>query len=197
MNFLAHLFLSKNNEEILIGNFIADAVKGNKFKNYRPQIQVGIKLHREIDTFTDNHPIVKKSKKRLNPQYKHYSGVIIDIFYDHYLAKNWNEYSKTPLNVYAKNIYDLILENSETFPEKIQKMIPYMIQYNWLEAYKSVEGIERVLIGMNNRTKGLSKMNLAIEDLKNNYTYFEKDFKAFFDELIKFTNHKTTVLLKE
>ncbi len=96
MNFLAHLYLSKKNKNILIGNFIADAVKGKKHNLYSKEVQAGILLHREIDNYTDNHPIVRKSKRRLNKRYGHYNGVIIDILYDHFLAKNWNNYSEIP-----------------------------------------------------------------------------------------------------
>ena len=195
MNFLAHLYLSKDNKNILIGNFIADAVKGNKHANYPKEIQAGILLHREIDTFTDNHPIVRKSKRRLHERYNHYDGVIIDILYDHFLAKNWQQYSDTPLNIYAENVYSLLQSVIETLPPKIQQTLPYMIEYNWLVAYASTEGIERVLQGMNRRTKGISKMDLAIEDLNKYYKELELDFTTFFKDLIDFTNKKTTLLL--
>jgi acyl carrier protein phosphodiesterase len=195
MNILAHLYLSKNNKNILIGNFIADAVKGKKHANYPKEIQVGILLHREIDNYTDNHPIVRKSKRRLHERYNHFDGVIIDILYDHFLAKNWLNYSDIPLNIYAENTYSFLQSNIKTLPSKIQKALPYMIEYNWLVAYASTEGIERVLQGMNRRTKGISKMDLAIEDLKKYYLEFELDFTTFFNDLIQFTDKKTTLLL--
>jgi len=195
MNFLAHLYLSKNNKNILIGNFIADAVKGKKHADYSKEIQAGILLHREIDNYTDNHPIVRKSKRRLHERYNHYDGVIIDILYDHFLAKNWDNYSEIPLEIYANSVYTFLEENKEKFPTKIQHILPYMIEYNWLIAYASLNGIERVLQGMNKRTKGISKMDLAINDLKLFYKEFEKDFTQFFKELEKFTEEKTTILL--
>ncbi|HKJ07335.1 MAG TPA: acyl carrier protein phosphodiesterase [Flavobacteriaceae bacterium] len=196
MNFLAHLYLSKNNKSILIGNFIADAVKGNKYNNYPEPIKKGILLHRYIDTFTDQHPIVKQSMRRLNKRYRHYNGVIIDIFYDHFLAKNWEQYSAIPLDIYAQGIYVLLTKNIKNYPEKIQYMLPYMIQYNWLVSYASIEGIERVLTGMNKRTQGKSQMHLAIEDLKLHYNEFENDFSTFFIELQNFSETKTQALLK-
>jgi len=194
MNFLAHIYLSNNNENILIGNFIADAVKGNQYKNYPDAIQHGILLHRAIDFFTDNHPIVKKSKRRLQKRYGHYNGVIIDIFYDHFLAKNWSNYFEISLRDYVVNIYETLTKNEEILPNKIKKMLSSMIKYNWLVNYASLEGIEQVLIGMNNRTNKISNMNLAIEDLKINYTKFENDFIPFFKELINFSNSKTITL---
>ena len=197
MNFLAHLYLSKDNKNILIGNFISDAIKGNKYKKYPIEIQAGILLHREIDTYTDAHPIVRKSMRRLNKRYRHYNGVIIDILYDHFLAKNWSKYSEIPLELYAENVYSFLSKNSTDFPEEIQYLLPYMIQHNWLVNYATLEGIERVLKGMNKRTKGISQMDLAIEDLKLHYTEFEADFTAYFQELIDFSNKKTTYLLSK
>ena len=195
MNFLAHLYLSKDNKNILIGNFISDAIKGKDYKNYPKEIRAGILVHREIDTFTDTHPIVKKSMRRLNKRYRHYNGVIIDILYDHYLAKNWHNYSEIPLELYAENVYSFLNKNIATFPEELQYLLPNMIQYNWLVNYASIEGIDRVLKGMNKRTKGISKMDLATEDLKLHYSEFEADFTAFFKELMDFTTEKTTYLL--
>jgi len=197
MNFLAHLYLSKDNKNILIGNFISDAIKGKQYKKYPKEIQVGILLHREIDTFTDTHPIVKKSMHRLNKRYRHYNGVIIDILYDHFLAKNWSNYSEIPLELYAENIYSFLNKNIATFPDELQHLLPNMIQYNWLVNYASLEGIERVLKGMNKRTKGISQMDLAIEDLKLHYTEFEQDFTLYFEELVDFSTKKTTYLLSK
>lgn len=190
MNFLAHLYLSQNNTNILIGNFIADHIKGNQFSHFNAEVQQGILFHREIDTFTDAHPIVRKSKRRLHERYRHYDGVIIDIFYDYFLAKNWADYSAIPLNVYANSIYDLFEVISTTLPIKSQDFIAYMIEYNILYNYQFKKGIERVLNGMNHRTKGKSQMNLAIQDLKEHELEFEKDFADFFTDLNSFANKK-------
>ncbi|MGB0879588.1 MAG: ACP phosphodiesterase, partial [Polaribacter sp.] len=111
MNFLAHLYLSNSNTNIMIGNFIADHIRGNKFKHFHPKIQQGILLHRQIDTFTDRHSIVRKSKRRLHERYRHYDGVIIDIFFDHFLAKNWNKYSDIPLAEYIDTFYKSLVKN--------------------------------------------------------------------------------------
>lgn len=186
MNFLAHLYLSPTNKEIMIGNFIADHVRGNKFKHFSEDIQKGIYLHRAIDTYTDQHEIVRISKRRLHERYRHYDGVIIDIFYDHFLAKNWHQFSQIPLDIYTNSLYNLLKKNSKILPEKTNELLPYMIQYNWLYNYQFVDAIGNVLNGMNRRTKGKSKMNLAIEDLKIHYTNLENDFLSFFDELINF-----------
>ena len=132
MNFLAHIYLSGEDEGITIGNFIADGIKGKKYKKFPLKIQKGILLHREIDTYTDSHPIVKQSTARLHKNYSHYSGVIVDILYDHFLAKNWNQYHELPLDEYVENFYDLLRNNFTILPTRIQRMMPYMIADNWL-----------------------------------------------------------------
>lgn len=190
LNFLAHLYLSENNTNIMIGNFIADHIRGNNFQKYSKEIQQGIFLHREIDTFTDAHKIVRKSKRRLHERYGHYDGVIIDIFYDYFLAKNWSKYSNIPLDVYTNSIYNLFDEIKLELPVKSQNFIKYMIEYNILFNYQFEDGIEKVLNGMNHRTKGKSQMNLAIEDLKILNKELEKDFTDFFEDLRIFSSQK-------
>ncbi|WP_422897650.1 ACP phosphodiesterase [Polaribacter staleyi] len=190
MNFLAHLYLSQNNTNIMIGNFIADHIRGNNYESFSKEIQQGIFLHREIDTFTDAHEIVRKSKRRLHERYRHYDGVIIDIFYDYFLAKNWADYSEIPLAIYTDSINKLFGSISNQLPVKSQNFIKYMIEYNILFNYQNKEGIEKVLNGMNARTKGKSQMNLAIEDLRILETELQEDFTLFFKDLIAHTNKK-------
>ncbi len=190
MNFLAHIYLSSEDEGITIGNFIADGIKGKKHEKFPPKIQKGILLHREIDTFTDSHPTVRQSTARLHENYSHYSGVIVDILYDHFLAKNWSQYHKLPLDVYVENFYDLLRNNFAILPTRIQRMMPYMIADNWLLSYATVRGISTILDQMNVRTKGKSKMNFAVLELEQYYDEFEAEFTSFFDELIIFSNEK-------
>nr|WP_321246015.1 acyl carrier protein phosphodiesterase [uncultured Psychroserpens sp.] len=187
MNFLAHIFLSNNDNQITIGNFIADGIRGKRYKKYPIDIQKGILLHRQIDTFTDAHPTVRQSTKRLHENYGHYSGVIVDILYDHFLAKNWTQYSEVPLPEYIERFYDLLENNFETLPVRIQKMMPHMISDNWLLSYAKIEGIQKVLDGMNRRTKNISGMNRATVELKEFYTEFEDEFTSFFEELRAFS----------
>ncbi|MFT5846361.1 MAG: acyl carrier protein phosphodiesterase [Psychroserpens sp.] len=187
MNFLAHIYLSNNNDAITIGNFIADGIRGKRYKKYPIDIQKGILLHRQIDTFTDAHPTVRKSTKRLHENYSHYSGVIVDILYDHFLAKNWLQYSEIPLPDYIERFYDLLEDNFETLPLRIQKMMPHMIADNWLLSYAKIEGIQKVLNGMNRRTQNKSGMHTATAELKEFYTEFEEEFTSFFEELRAFS----------
>ncbi|RED49290.1 acyl carrier protein phosphodiesterase [Seonamhaeicola aphaedonensis] len=196
MNYLAHIYLSGDNELITIGNFTADAIKGNKYKNYPKELQIGILLHRHIDSFTDAHKTVRLSTKRLHKNYGHYAGVIVDIFYDHFLAKNWSNYSNIPLKDYVENFYNSLEANFETLPQKVKHMVPYMINGNWLLSYADIDGIQKVLDGMNRRTKNKSKMNMAINELQEYYNEFESEFTSFFKELIDTSNKKLQELNK-
>jgi acyl carrier protein phosphodiesterase len=186
MNFLAHLYLSGNKDQLMIGNFIADSVKGSSFKNYPEGIAKGIELHRAIDFFSDNHPVFLKSVERLRPNYRKYAGVIVDIFYDHFLAKNWNKYSEMPLEEYAGKVHSLMLKNIFQMPAKSLIFLKYAIRTNRLVSYATLDGIEEVLYGMSRRTVFKSNMELAIADLKENYPLFENEFKLFFEDLKRY-----------
>jgi acyl carrier protein phosphodiesterase len=185
MNFLAHSYLSGNSEHLLIGNFIADAVKGSTINNFSDKIKEGILLHRSIDTFTDTHPIVQKSKERLYPSYHKYAGVLVDIFYDHFLAKNWHQHSAIQLKLFTANVYRVMLDNFKQLPPRSQELLPYMIKYDWLTNYAKLEGIQNVLNGMSKRTSFVSNMEKAVADLEKNYDLFEAEFNSFFPQLVE------------
>ena len=197
MNFLAHIYLSFDDDEITIGNFIADSIRSKKYEHLPLKVQKGILLHRAIDTYTDSHPIPKLSSKRLHKNYGHYSRVIVDIYYDHFLAKNWKSYSTVPLDLYVDRFYDLLENNYHLLPDNIRHMMPYMISDNWLLNYSKLEGISRVLNGMNRRTQNRSKMNFAINDLESHYSDFESEFTSFFEELTLFSRQKFKSLCED
>jgi acyl carrier protein phosphodiesterase len=183
MNFLAHIYLSGDNDLIKIGNFMADGIRGKHFENYPLEIQKGIKLHRFIDTYTDAHPIFRESTKRLHENYHHYAGVIVDVFYDHFLAKNWSNYSAENLEDFTENFYQSLRDNYDFLSERTKGMMPYMIEYNWLASYKTVEGISRILTQMDSRTKNESKMRFSPNELIEYYTEFEREFTSFFEDV--------------
>ena len=189
MNFLAHLYLSGDDPQIMVGNFIGDFVKGrNLSEKYGAGIARGIELHRAIDAFTDHHAIVRQSKARLWPKYRHYSGVITDIFFDHFLAANWSTYSDEPLDHYAARAYQLVLDQEKILPERLTQVLPYIMRGNWLVNYAQVEGIRRALSGMARRASFVSKMEEATEDLTLSYPDFQQDFEEFFPELKKYSD---------
>lgn len=197
MNFLAHIFLSGKNEELTIGNFVADSIKGKKYLKYPEGIQKGILLHRAIDSYTDAHPVVRKSTSRLFKNYSHYAGVIIDIYYDHFLAANWDEYSNIPLEVFVADFYMLLQKHFSVLPAPVQRFMPYMVEDNWLLSYASLTGIERILYQMNRRTKNIVQMDRAVNDLQEHYEEFNAEFNAFFPQLQEYSQQKIKLLATE
>ena len=194
MNFLAHIYLSGDNDLIKIGNFMADGIRGKHFESYPIDVQKGIVLHRAIDTFTDAHPIFRQSTKKLHEKYHHYAGVIVDVFYDHFLAKNWTTYSNEKLDLFVERFYQSLHNNPDILSERTKGMMPYMIEHNWLVSYQTVEGINRILTQMDHRTKNESKMRFATNELSEFYSEFEEEFTNFFQELILFSNDKIMTL---
>ena len=183
MNFLAHIYLSGDNDHIKIGNFMADGIRGKHFDQYPTDIQKGIILHRAIDTFTDAHPIFRQSTKKLHARYHHYAGVIVDVFYDHFLAKNWTKYSNENLEEYILAFYQSLEDNRDHLTDRVIHYLPYMIKQNWLSSYQTVVGIETILTQMDGRTKNKSKMRFATEELEQFYNEFENEFTTFFEDL--------------
>jgi acyl carrier protein phosphodiesterase len=184
MNFLAHAYLSGNNTKILLGNFIADFVKGKQaLAMFEPDVVKGIEFHRAIDEFTDTHPVVQQSKDRLRPTYRHYAAVIVDVFYDHYLSRYWDNYHATPLPQFADDVYQTISGFDKLLPTKARHMLPYMISENWLVNYGNFNGIARALTGMAKRTPYPSKMDEAVDDLRKYYDQFKQEFEEFFPVL--------------
>lgn len=170
----------------MIGNFIADFVKGKKMFDYPDGIRKGIELHRKIDFFTDHHPVTSRSKDPLRKKYRHYSGVIVDLYYDHFLAKNFNSYSDTDLESYTLKTYQILTQRKGDLPEEVRHFLPFMIERNWLLNYASLEGLNRTLTGLSKRVNFENRMDEAIHDLKAGYPAFEADFREFFPELITF-----------
>ena len=173
---------------------MADSVRGNSYLNYPEEIKKGILLHRYIDTFTDAHPIYRKSKHRLHQKYGHYSGVIMDIVYDHYLAKNWANYSDQKLEHYADNFYKLLQDNYDILTDKTKGMLPYLMTGNWLVSYATLAGLEIILFQMDYRTKHRAHMQEAMVELAQFYTEFEDEFRLFFEELEQHCRLKLTEL---
>ncbi len=186
MNFLAHIYLSGPTEEVIIGNFIGDFVKGRAFDNYPPEVQRGISLHRKIDEFTDSHEIVRSSTSLLRKRHRHYSPVIVDIFYDHFLARSWKEISGTSLEAFTDWFYGMTDRFKHLIPKRALYMLTYMRQDNWLYNYQFKEGVDRALKGLSRRTLYKSNMSKAVADLEANYETFERDFHLFFPEAVSF-----------
>lgn len=194
MNYLAHTVLSFNKPEIIVGNFIADSLHGNKFEGLTEDIIKGITLHRKIDSYTDSHPIYLTSKYRFRKEFDKYSGVLMDMIYDHFLAKNFNLYSPIPLQEHADLIYALLKEKQEYLPEPAKRFYGYMIEHNVLFHYSTIEGIERVLTHLSHRIRHRYELQLAIPILKEHYMVLEEEFLVFFDDLLNFCKSQPEII---
>jgi acyl carrier protein phosphodiesterase len=193
MNFLAHIYLSGDQEPIRIGNFIADWIKGNEYRKFPADIQKGILMHRSIDYYTDNHPTVKKSKNRFSEKYHKYAGIIIDICYDHYLAKDWNTFCNIPLTVFNMQVKDSLMAHMHHFPPDLQEFIPKFMNFGWMDLYVSVDGIEKVLRGMAKHTSLPDKTDDAIKIFVDCYDEFREEFYDYFPQLIDYIEEKFEV----
>lgn len=185
MNYLAHALLSFGNEDILVGNLVADFVKGRKkLEAYPKSIQKGIELHRHIDAFTDRHIILKQSVSRLKPTQNRYASVVVDIFYDYFLANNWTLYSDESLPAFANKIYGQLERNFDVMPEKVSWVFGRMIADNWLVGYQFEEKIEYTFERLAQRVKYDHNMLRAIDDLMEHKADLNEDFKLFFPDLV-------------
>lgn len=168
---------------LAIGNFIADHVKGSMVEQYEGEVRDGIRLHRLIDAFTDSHPVVEESKARLRPDFRKYAPVIVDIYYDHFLARDWKQYHHQSLENYASDTYAMLRKYESLLPERTKHMLSYMEPQNWLVKYSTLDGMQRALTGLSRRTTFESNMQHAHLFLEKHYADFEKEFNAFFPEL--------------
>lgn len=186
MNYLAHLYLAEDSPESILGNLLGDFVKGRQIENYCYEIKKGIYLHRKIDCYTDSHPIILDSKKLISSPYRRYAGVLLDVFYDHFLAKNWLDYSSVPLNQFTAKVYQILQDNEAILPDSLKKVLCHIINSNLLMSYKETQGITNALRRMSTRLKRSNNLGSGCDELIANYERFEGDFCQFFPELIKY-----------
>lgn len=187
MNHLAHLYLSGNSDEIMVGNFIGDHVKGNKYLDFPAQISAGIRMHRFIDSFTDQHPLVGECIRLLRPAYGRYSGIVTDIFFDHFLASNWSDYSVYTLRQFAKYAHAVLISNFRILPFRVKQFLPFFIQHKRLESYANRESMFQVLEIMSRRTSLPANSRHGMDILNCEYDQFEDLFRRFFSELIVYS----------
>lgn len=186
MNYLAHFYLSHYDEALIIGNYIADDVKGKKYLTYPKEIQKGILLHRKIDDFTDTHDTVFNSKNLIRHHQKKYTPVVMDVFYDYFLAKNWEIHSKDELKNFTTYVYKTLFKNLKHLPLKSQVRLSFMAKSNWLYNYRNVEGINKALTGLSKRANYDNNMSQAHIILREKEVDLNIDFNQFFPELNQF-----------
>lgn len=184
MNYLAHLYLAGDDPESLIGSLMGDFAKGRIDEKLAPGIRWGIAVHRMVDVFTDAHVIVGESKRRLRPQFRRYGGILVDLYYDHFLATQWAHYSDVPLAAFSQKIYRILEGHREQLPPRMQRSVSYMVDNDLLQSYREIDGIRGALIGIEGRLKRESRLREAVSDLERNYWLLEADFAGFFPELI-------------
>lgn len=180
MNFLAHIYLSGSNPDVLLGNFMGDQVKGRDLSRFSPGVRTGLQLHRRIDHFTDTHSLTREARKLLQPSMRKYAGVVLDVFYDHFLATSWTKHHHLPLEEFVQDAYDLIERRSEELPERTRFLFGYMKEQDWLGNYVEIDGIERALQGLSRRAVNGAQMAHSKAELLNNYDVLSNNFDVFF-----------------
>lgn len=183
MNYLAHLYLSGRNREVMVGNFIADDVKGRRLDSYSAGVRRGILLHRQIDQYMDSHEIAAEGRVRLYPIYHHYAGVVNDMFYDHFLAADWRLYSAEPLWRYSVFCYTTLLSHWFELPVSVRGYLPYIILRRRLTAYAKVSGIRESLDIMSRHSSLPGRTDDAICILLDHYEEYRTEFHSFFAQI--------------
>jgi len=195
MNYLAHLYLSDPTEDAWLGSLLGDFVKGPLDGRYGADITRAIALHRKIDSFTDAHPVVLQSKSRISPARRRYAGIMVDMFYDHFLAKRWREFHDEPLDTFTARIYAILGRRHAMLPERLQRMAPSMAQWNWLGSYADVGSIHTALDRMGRRLTRENRLLNSADELVEHYVELESDFRAFMPQVLQFAqrHHLTGV----
>ena len=165
-------------------------MKGRNYLNFPELVKKGILIHRDIDTFTDAHPITRRSRLLVSDRYHKYAGIIIDIFYDHFLAAFWDSYSTLPLSEFVGRTYDMLKRNYQILPAAVKNWFPTFLENNWMMAYQTVDGIELVLERMSANTSLPNHAAYAVEVLSDRYDNLKDDFVEFFPLIVKFLEEK-------
>ncbi len=183
MNYLAHLYLSEPTEDGWIGALLGDFVKGPLDPRSANGITRAIALHRKIDSFTDAHPVVRQSKARISAARRRYAGIMVDMFYDHFLARDWHKFHEDPLEIFAARIYGLLEREHATLPEKLQRIAPNMARLDWLASYAHIDSIHTALDRMGQRLRRENALLHSADELEEHYADLEMDFRAFMPEV--------------
>ena len=187
MNWLAHAFLSSSDIDFRLGNFLADIVKGRDLHGMPPHFLSGVRCHKAIDAFTDSHPVPRRSRMRIAGTWRRFSGILIDVFYDHYLAVNWERYADVPLPVFTASIYSALAQRLDALPERARYAARIMAAEDHLGAYARMEGVEAALRRISHRLSTRTNRAIALESatasLESNYQGIGEDFAEFFPQL--------------
>lgn len=197
MNYLGHAYLSFDSPEILIGNMISDFVKGSAKSSFNGTIQKGIMLHRMIDEFTDAHAATKKAKEVFRPHYRLYSGAIMDVLYDHFIANDILVFNDVSLKQFSLSTYTQLELRYSQLPDRFKHLLFYMRSENWLYNYRTREGIRKSLHGLARRAVYIKETDTAFELFLSNYDRLEECYHSFFKDVKLFAKQKFEALLSE
>ncbi|UAW99305.1 DUF479 domain-containing protein [Halopseudomonas nanhaiensis] len=187
MNFLAHLYLGPRDPQRLLGSMLGDFVKGPiAGMELPPGVREGIWLHRQIDAFTDAHPQVGLSKARVSPLRRRYAGIMVDMFYDHMLARNWQRFEDQPLRQFTDRAYADLMSNQHLMPDNARRVISQMAAHDWLGSYARIESMHQALDNMARRFTRQTALPGAASELEADYEQFQQDFLAFMPEVTAF-----------
>ena len=191
MNYLAHIYLARHSDDAMLGALLGDFVKPQLDALYTPEIAAEIMTHRKIDSFTDSHPVVLEAKALFPGPSRRYAGILLDVFYDHLLARNWAQYATPPhdtaLDPFIARFYRVLAANAALLPERLAQAAPYMIAQDWLGSYRDYAGVEVAIARMSTRlSRNGEVMRAGLADLAANYGQLQAGFDLFFPELIAF-----------
>ncbi|HKQ26052.1 MAG TPA: ACP phosphodiesterase [Burkholderiales bacterium] len=189
MNYLAHLYLSEPHEDAWLGSLMGDFVKGPLDDRYGREITRGIAMHRKIDVFTDAHPVVLRSKSRMSAGRRRYAGIMVDVFYDHFLARHWQDFHDEPLAEFTGRVYRVLQRYHTVLPERLQRMAPMMMQWDWLGSYADIGSIYTALNRMGQRLKRENRLLNSADELVGNYAQLEADFREFLPDVLRFVRN--------
>lgn len=189
MNYLGHLFFSDNDFELAIANLFGDSVKGTHFDQYPPKVITGIVLHREIDHFMDTHPSVKKILPVLRPDLPKVASIAIDLFFDHLLAKHWNQFHPLPLDEFLKLFYQQINNNTFPYPDQFLDYLQKMIQFNWISYYPTLDGLDKMCHGVSHKLSFNNQLINGLQVFKNNEKGIEQAFIEYMTDANEHFSH--------
>jgi acyl carrier protein phosphodiesterase len=185
MNYLAHLHLGGQRPGQLLGSLYGDFVKGRLQGQFDPEVEAAIALHRRIDVFTDRHPLVDIALGRFSETRRRYAGIVLDVFFDHCLARDWTLYADRPLEQFTADVYHL-LSRERQLPERLAKIAPHMVANDWLGSYREFEVLEQVLRGISRRLTRPEELAGAMAELRRLYEPLSEDFSLFYPQLQDF-----------
>jgi acyl carrier protein phosphodiesterase len=185
LNYLAHLYLADDTPESLLGNLLGDFLKGARVEDFPAEVQVGIRRHFQVDAFTDVHPIPLESRRRIAPPQRRYGGVLVDIFYDHFLTRHWREFSPEPLEAFTARAYAAFASQEALLPERLRHALPRMREEDWLGSHREVDGVRNTLRRLSRRLRREHDLAAGADELVRSYAELEADFRLFFPDLVR------------